>query len=117
MHKTHQYVVIWIEVVHESMHFVYDVYRNNRFHASLHRVLTSVTFWGKNTTHGSVDPMFNSVFSHLCVDYVTGNNTMVLRSPVKPGMMIRIPKLLFMPQRYAVFLFAKRKLKVYQNGH
>ena len=30
--------------------------------------------------------MLNSVFSDLCVDYGPGNDTVVLRSPVKPGM-------------------------------
>ena len=86
MHKTHQYVVILIEVVHESMHFVYYVYRNNRFSAFLHNVLTFVTFWGRNMTQWSVNSMLNSVFSDLCVDYVTGNDTVALRFPVKPGM-------------------------------
>ena len=32
------------------MHFVYYVYRTNRFPASLHNVLTFVTFWGRNMT-------------------------------------------------------------------
>ena len=30
--------------------------------------------------------MLNSVFSDLCVDYGPGNDTVVLGSPVKPGM-------------------------------
>ena len=30
--------------------------------------------------------MLDSVFSNLCVDYVFGNDTVVLRSPVRPGM-------------------------------
>jgi hypothetical protein len=29
---------------------------------------------------------FNSVFSELCVDYGPGNDTVVLRFPIKPGM-------------------------------
>ena len=37
-------------------------------------------------THRSVNSMLNSVFSNLRVDYVTGNDTMVLRSPVETWM-------------------------------
>ena len=54
--------------------------------ASLHQVLTSVTFLGGNMTQWSVNSMLNSVFSDLCVDYGPGNDTVVLRSPVKSGM-------------------------------
>ena len=50
------------------------------------RVGTSVTFLGGNMTQRSVNSMLNSVFSDLCVDYATENDTVVLRSPVKPGM-------------------------------
>ena len=30
--------------------------------------------------------MLNSVFSYQCVDYDLGNDTLVLKSPVRPGM-------------------------------
>ena len=56
------------------------------FAASLHYVLTFVTFEGRNITQRSVNSMLKSVFSDLCVDYATENDTVVLRSPVKPGM-------------------------------
>ena len=52
------------------------------------RVWTSVTFLGGNMTQWSVNSMLNSVFSDLCVDYRLGNDTGVLRSPVKPGMTV-----------------------------
>ena len=56
------------------------------FAASLHYVLTFVTFGGRNITQWSVNSMLKSVFSDLCVDYATENDTVVLRFPVKPGM-------------------------------
>ena len=56
------------------------------FAASLHYVLTFVTFEGRNITQRSVNSMLKSVFSDLCVDYATENDTVVLRFPVKPGM-------------------------------
>ena len=45
-----------------------------------------MTFLGGNMTQWSVNSMLNSVFSDLCVDYGPGNDTVVLRSPVKTGM-------------------------------
>ena len=52
------------------------------------RVGTSVTFLGGNMSQWSVNSMLNSVFSDLCVDYGPGNDTVVLGSPVKPGMTV-----------------------------
>ena len=52
------------------------------------RVWTTVTFLGGNMTQWSVNSMLNSVFSDLCVDYGPGNDTVVLGSPVKPGMTV-----------------------------
>ena len=49
-------------------------------------MLTFVTFGGRNITQRSVNSMLKSVFSDLCVDYATENDTVVLRFPVKPGM-------------------------------
>ena len=52
------------------------------------RVWTTVTFLGGNMTQWSVNSMLDSVFTDLCVDYGPGNDTVVLRSPVKPGMTV-----------------------------
>ena len=54
--------------------------------ASLHYILTSVTFWGRNMTQWSVNSMLNRVFSYHCVNYCPENDTVVLRVPVRPGM-------------------------------